>query len=173
MSIPQSRLAAFPAERLPTVRVNMRPATTADLKAIIGIEADCEPRDRWNREAFAGLASHCQAYGTVAERSGIILGHMVVDVRPTQLVLLRLAVRADYQRCGIGRQLIVGLASCLRPQGRQSIACCVRESNVTAQLFLRSMGFRWVETHAGWFNAAGDTGEDGYRMIFELHEASR
>jgi ribosomal protein S18 acetylase RimI-like enzyme len=51
---------------------------------------------------------------------------------------------------------------------RSKIVCVVRERNLTAQLFLRSLGFRAVWVARGYYFK---TNEDAYRMTYRADVA--
>jgi ribosomal protein S18 acetylase RimI-like enzyme len=74
------------------------------------------------------------------------------------LRLLHLAVAADWRGKGIGRALVKQFEQFLR-QSEDSIRAAVPETNLPAQLMLRSAGYRALRVLRGFYNS-----EDAYLM---------
>jgi ribosomal protein S18 acetylase RimI-like enzyme len=102
--------------------------------------------------------------GMVAEDSaGRIVGHMVYTLEGEcgagKLILHTLAVHPAYRRRKVGRNLLAKFAYKLNTHRRNYGVCVVPESALSAQLLLRSAGWRWVATEPAAFGAEG-----GYRF---------
>jgi ribosomal-protein-alanine N-acetyltransferase len=67
------------------------------------------------------------------------------------------------RRRGIGRALLRKLADKLTPTGRQRIQLEVRETNLSAQLFFKSLGFRAIAILRDFYE---DSAEDAYLMQY-------
>jgi ribosomal-protein-alanine N-acetyltransferase len=83
----------------------------------------------------------------------------------TRLHILNFAVAPAYRRLGIGRQMIQKLIAKLSSHRRTRVTLAVRERNLPAQLFFRSMAFRAVKVLRGYYE---DTGEDAFLMHYQL-----
>ena len=70
-------------------------------------------------------------------------------------------------RRGIGTALVDKLVSKLSPHRRNRIVLEVRETNLDAQLFFKSLGFRAISVLRDYYD---DTVEDAYLMQFRYTE---
>jgi len=110
------------------------------------------------RERIAGPPDEC------------VVGFMVYALEKTRILLLNFAVTEAYRRRGVGSQMIAKLAAKLSPRRRRAIVCEVRESNVLAQIFFRSQGFRARKILRGFYRDE-DTDEDAYRFVYRVGES--
>jgi ribosomal-protein-alanine N-acetyltransferase len=69
---------------------------------------------------------------------------------------------------GIGAQMVAKLVSKLSSHRRVRITLEVRETNLTAQLFFRTQGFRAVRVLRGYYE---DSGEDAFLMQYQFADA--
>jgi ribosomal protein S18 acetylase RimI-like enzyme len=141
---------------------------------------------RWTPHEMRAVLQSANTAGWVIELGGRVVGFLIyvagvqpepVDTRPSDepraqphwakgslsrkplhITLLNFAVAADWQRCGLGRVLLEKLNQELR-QLQDRIQAIVPESNLAAQLLLRSGGYKAVRVLRGYY---GD--EDGYLM---------
>jgi len=81
----------------------------------------------------------------------------------TRIHVFNFAVAKRYRRLGVGSQMIAKLISKLSPQRRNRLLLEVRETNLPAQLFFRSNGFRAVAVVRNFYD---DTPEDAYAMQY-------
>lgn len=100
----------------------------------------------------------------VAEYGGRVVGFMVYELHKARIELLRLAVRPEFRREGVGRRMVARLVGKLTWM-RDRVALHVRESCLDAQLFLRDCGFRAVDVVRGCY---AETGEDAYRFVYRV-----
>ena len=76
-----------------------------------------------------------------AAKPGAVLGFTVISLLPPQAELESIAVAAESQRRGLGRQIFHALANELKKAGVREIFLEVRASNRVALGFYRSLGF--------------------------------
>jgi [ribosomal protein S18]-alanine N-acetyltransferase len=88
---------------------------------------------------------------------------MIYELHKTRLHLLNLAVSKDYRRRGVGAQMLAKLTAKLSTQRRTRILLEVRETNLPAQVFFRTQGFRAVSVLRDFYD---DTTEDAYLMQY-------
>lgn len=106
----------------------------------------------------------------MAEENDEVLGFAIYMLHPSRIELLRLAVCEKYRRSGVGSFLIAKIAGKLAPTRRNRVEIVVRESNLTAQLFLRNQGFRaetilkhvWVQGEHSYLMVKRNKVEGGY-----------
>ena len=153
------------------VRAHARWLIRRDLEECLAIEDEFFPLG-WGEEEFRSNLRQRDVIAMVAEvnpHTGEVGGYMVYRLDKERLYLLNMAVRKDLRRQGVGESMVRKLAGKLSSDRRTAITADVRESNVPAQLFLRSMGFRSKRVVRGFYE---DTGEDAYVMEYCLPENS-
>jgi ribosomal-protein-alanine N-acetyltransferase len=75
-----------------------------------------------------------------------ILGFTLYVVRQRSIEILAICIRESRRRQGLGGQLMDELKDTAGSLGKDFLSCHVPESNLEAQLFFKSRGFRWVST---------------------------
>ncbi len=133
-----------------------------DLPTVLNIEERCFEYP-WRDEDFIRCLRQRNVIGMVAERGDQVLGFMIYELHKFRLHVLSMAVDPDYSRQGIGRIMVEKLISKLSYQRRNRVTLEVRETNLPAQLFFKSMGFRAVGILNHFYD---DCDEDAY--MFEL-----
>ena len=159
------------AQRAPartTLPVEIRWMIRAHLPEVLGIERLCFEA-YWTEDDFLACLRKRECIGMVALREDRVVGFMVYELYPVRLSLLNLAVMPSMQGRGIGRQMIERLKDKLSNMRRRQIATVIRETNLDAQLFFKSQGFRYVGTLRGEYD---DTEEDGYEFLYRLSDDS-
>jgi [ribosomal protein S18]-alanine N-acetyltransferase len=117
----------------------------------------------WSEDDFIRCLRQRNCIGMVAEQSDLVTGFMIYELHRTRLHLLNFAVGEAYRRRGIGTHMIAKLVAKLSPQRRSRVVLEVRETNLAAQLFFRSQGFRAVSVLRNFYE---DSPEDAYVMQF-------
>lgn len=92
-----------------------------------------------------------------------IVGFCIYELLKGELHILNFAVHQDHRRRGVGSALVDKLAKKLSQQGRNAITLEVRETNLDAQRFFRSVGFKAVGVIRDYYE---DTQEDAYQMDY-------
>ena len=103
--------------------------------------------------------------GMVAEHEGRIVGYMIYDLNQNALYVAKFAVAASWRRRGVGSTMARKLINKLSVERRERICLEVGETNLTAQLFWQSQGFRAESIFRGSHD--GST-EDVYLMEYRL-----
>jgi len=117
----------------------------------------------WCEDDFLRSLRQRNCIGMVAECDERIVGFMIYELHKNRLHILNFAVRAEFRRRGVGSQMIRKLIGKLSQQRRNKILLEVRETNLPAQLFFRSSGFRAISLLREFYE---DTPEDAYLMQF-------
>lgn len=118
----------------------------------------------WSEDALLKQLRNRRVIAMVAEVDEITGGFFVYEHSGPQITIHRFAVDPKFRRMGVGKRLVAKLVSKLGPQ-RSRLVIDVRESNLPAQLFFASQGFRCTAIVEGpW-----DDLERAYR--FELRAA--
>lgn len=121
----------------------------------------------WTRDEFEYCLRTRNFGGLVVERDGEPLGYLCFEARKGSFRLLSCAVAESERRRGVGTLLTRALIERL-DERRSKIVCVVRERNLAAQVFLRSLGFRAVWVARGYYFK---TNEDAYRMTYRADVA--
>lgn len=119
----------------------VRLAALRDMPAVLEIEASSFEFP-WTEDDFGRCLRQRNCIGMVAESDGRVVGYMIYELQSQQLHLLNFAVHPSERRRGVGRQMIEKLVGKLSPTNRNRMFLEVREKNLPAQQFFRSMGFR-------------------------------
>lgn len=134
----------------------------ADLPEVMRIEI-ASFKHRWTEQEFIHTLAQPDVVGMVAEIDNQIVAFMVYEANEDFIDLMNLAVDPIYRRRRIGHMLVNKLIRKARhlPHRLRDIIAKVWERNVTAQLFLKSLGFYVVDTMPQDWD-----GDDSYVMMF-------
>ena len=147
-------------------RVHIRWMIRRDMPEVLAIE-HASFEFPWCEEEFLRVLRQRNCIGMVAECGERIVGFMIYELHRNRIHVLDFATHPEFRRHGVGRQMVTKLVGKLSTQRRNRIVLCVRETNLSAQLFFRVVGFRAMEVIREHFQ---DTGEDGYGMLYHLDE---
>jgi ribosomal protein S18 acetylase RimI-like enzyme len=105
--------------------------------------------------------------GFVVTKIAEPVAYVVYESGDLSLEVLNLVVHEDHRRQGVGKLLLDKLQT---RTNWEKMTTCVRESNLTAQLFLRDYGFRATGIEKAYFEDHYPDcveHEDGFRFILE------
>jgi ribosomal-protein-alanine N-acetyltransferase len=119
----------------------------------------------WCEEDFLRCLRQRNCIGMVAEQGEKVVGFMIYELHKSKLHILNFAVQPERRRNGIGLQMAEKLVSKLSSHRRTKIMLEVRETNLDAQLFFRSAGFRATGVSRSFY---ADSGEDAYVLEYRL-----
>jgi ribosomal-protein-alanine N-acetyltransferase len=145
-------------------RVHIRWMIRRDMPEVLAIEHNNQNYP-WSEEKFLKCLRQRNVIGMVAEHGEKILGFMIYRLHKDRLTVCNFAIEPTHSRQGIGTQMINKLKGKLFLQRRNMVRFYVRETNLAAQLFLRSQGYVALETFREYFD---DTREDAYKMEFKI-----
>jgi ribosomal-protein-alanine N-acetyltransferase len=123
----------------------------------------------WSEEEFLCCLRQRNCIGVVIEENSQTKGFMIYELHKEKLRILSLAIDPEDRRCGLGVKMIVRLIDKLSEQRRHAIEAEVRESNLTAQLFFQSCGFRAVRVLRKHYD---ENREDAYLFRYRIKEPS-
>ncbi len=158
-----------------TSDVHIRWMIRRDHPEVLAIEGASFARPWSERKILRAMREH-RVIGCVAEEGADVVGFtpvvgfMIYRAHPRRLELMRLAVRPDRRRSGVGRRMIEKLVDKLSAGKWTSITASIRESNLDAARFLAATGFRAVGVVRDHYDD-GDGVEDAYRMTFSIRGA--
>ena len=145
-----------------SVCVHIRWMIRRDMPAVLGIENACF-EFAWNEEDFIRCLRQRNCIGMVAEEDDQVVGFMIYELHKNRLHILNFAVHPAHRRGGIGSAMVNKLLGKLSHERRNRIMLEVRETNLDAQLFFKSIGFRAISVLRDFYD---DTIEDAYLMQY-------
>jgi ribosomal-protein-alanine N-acetyltransferase len=158
----------FSNPRTGRLKLSIRWLIRRDMPEILAIEGESFPFD-WNEEQLLSALRQRNCIGMVAEHDRRIVGFMVYELYKTELRIINFAVHSDWQRQGVGRQMVERLKDKLSQQRRTTVSATVRESNTPALRFFRTCGFKATDL---LFDHYEDSNEDGIHMAYHIGEPS-
>ncbi len=148
------------------LNVQIRWMIRRDLPEIIDIY-NSHFDDIWTEEDVLILLRQGNCIGMVVEYENKIIGFMLYELHKSKLRILSLVVHLEYQRQGIGSYMIQKLKDKLSQQRRKEIVLEVDETNLTALLFYKSLGFKANSILRNYYV---NTGNDAYKMIYDIEK---
>lgn len=139
-----------------------------DMPTVYAIE-DRSFEYRWTTEDFTRAIRTRNCMSLVAEIEEAVAGYVVYEIHRDRLRILNFAVHQDLRRQGVGRAMVQKLVGKLSPN-RRRIMLEIRETNLSAQLFFRALGFRAVRIEHGFYQ---ETTEDAYVFQYRLPISQR
>jgi ribosomal-protein-alanine N-acetyltransferase len=148
--------------------VHIRWMIRRDMPEVLAIEQECFEFP-WYEEDFIRCLRQRNCIGMVAEASERIMGFMVYELHKHRLHVLNFAVHEGFRRRGVGSQMAKKLITKLSHDRRSRVMLEIRETNLPAQLFFRTLGFRAVSVLRKFYE---DTPEDAYLMQYRYSAAA-
>jgi ribosomal-protein-alanine N-acetyltransferase len=160
--IAAGRIPGMTQTESPKSCVHIRWMIRRDMPSVLAIESESFEFP-WTEEEFIRCLRQRNCIGMVAELNEQVVGFMIYELHRSRLHILNFSVHSQFRRQGIGSAMIEKLVSKLSYQRRSRILLEVRETNLAAQLFFRSLEFRAVSVLRDYYE---DTTEDAYVMQF-------
>jgi ribosomal-protein-alanine N-acetyltransferase len=142
--------------------VHVRWMIRRDMAEVLEIEQEAFEFP-WSEEDFTRCLRQRNCIGMVAEMAESVVAFMIYELHRSRLHVINFAVRRSHRRLGVGSLLMNRLAGKLSPDRRDRILLEVRERNLPAQLFFRSLGYRAISVLKDFYQ---DTTEDAYLMQY-------
>jgi ribosomal-protein-alanine N-acetyltransferase len=158
-------VATSEQERL---QIHVRWMIRRDMAEVLEIEQEAFEFP-WSDDDFTRCMRQRNCIGMVAEMADSVVAFMIYELHRSRLHVLNFAVRRSHRRLGIGTQMMEKLVGKLTPERRSRIVLEVRERNLPAQLFFRTLGYRAISVLKDFYQ---DTTEDAYLMQFVLPAAA-
>jgi len=144
------------------IRVHIRWLVSRDMEEVLDIEQESF-EFHWTEEDYLRCLRSRNCVGMVADYHGQVAGYMVYELGKNKIRLLNMATASQFRRCGVATQMIAKLIGKLSLQRRSRITFEIRETNLPAQLFFRSVGFRATQVLRNYYE---HTQEDAYLMQY-------
>jgi ribosomal-protein-alanine N-acetyltransferase len=149
--------------------VDVRYMIKRDLPEVLAIERSSFATG-WVKEDFLACMRQRNFFDMVAETDlGSVAGFMVYEREKTTLHLVNFAVAPRYRRRGVGAAMLERLkGKTVEQHRRRTVTLEVMETNVAAQCFFRSQGFRAVRILRDHYL---NSDEDAYEMTWDAQAA--
>jgi ribosomal-protein-alanine N-acetyltransferase len=159
---PTRKEAIMTADHKQQLRVHIRWMIRRDMTEVLDIERESFEFP-WYEEDFIRCLRQRNCIGMVAEHGEQVVGFMIYELHKTRLHILNFAVADSARHRGVGRQMAEKLVGKLSSQRRSRITLEVRETNLSAQMFFKDVGFRATSVLRAYYE---DSPEDAYLMQF-------
>lgn len=125
----------------PTATV--RPASRADLDALLALEEAVFPGDRLDRRNFRHAIASPSILSLVVERDGALAGYALVETRRTSRVarLSSIAISPGAAGAGLGRTLLAAAEAAAAERGCRMLRLEVRADNSRAARLYAEAGY--------------------------------
>ena len=144
------------------IRVHIRWLVNRDMAEVLDIEEESFEFP-WTEEDYTRCLRSRNCIGMVAEYNDEVAGYMIYELAKNKIQLLNLATASKFRRCGVATQMVAKLIGKLSAQRRSRITFEIRETNLPAQLFFRSAGFRATQILKNYYE---EMQEDAYLMQY-------
>lgn len=142
---------------------------TVDGTQVLNLENRCVEYPLEPNDFMHILKNTGSTWSYVARMCGLDLyGYLIAwreVIGASTIEIKSLCVETEFRRTGVGSKLIRALITKAKKSRVLTLETRIRESNLDAQLFFRSMGFMCVDTLHRHFT---DSQEDGYLMRRKL-----
>lgn len=142
----------------------IRPATPADLAAILTLGQSAPTAAHWSTDQHRAALSDPSRLTLIAEENSQTVGFLIARAIDSEWELENIVVVANTQRRGIGTQLLNEFLNHARARNAQSIFLEVRESNLPARRLYEKHGFAQSGRRTNYYHSPA---EDAmvYRLI--------
>ena len=117
-----------------------RKGTQEDINQIANLEKNIFS-DAWTVKSLQDTFEQKQAFVTVAELEGKVVGYCIIYYVMEVGEIARIAVGEKVRRHGVGRKLLDYTCQCCRDKKMERLFLEVRESNMGARAFYEKYGF--------------------------------
>jgi ribosomal-protein-alanine N-acetyltransferase len=147
------------------VTLSVRPATVADLSAMIELEKRSATAAHWSRGQYKALfrASDPERVALILKEEGELRGFVIARVVAEEWEIENIAVANSARRRGLGTRLLGELLDLARTKGAKAVFLEVRESNRAARALYEKCAFLETGSRRGYY---ADPEEDAilYRL---------
>lgn len=118
-----------------------RKGTEEDIKYIVELESHTFS-DAWTEKSVRNTFEQKQAFITVAEVDGNMVGYCIIYYVMDEAEIARIAINETVRRRGVGKGLLDYTCECCMKKQIERLLLDVRESNEGAIVFYKHYGFQ-------------------------------
>jgi ribosomal-protein-alanine N-acetyltransferase len=160
-------MSAIGSKETKEIKVHVRWMVYRDFPEVLAIE-QTSFEFPWKEEDFTRCLQQRNCIGMVAEYDGRVVGFMIYEVPKNRIHLLNIATSPEFRHFGVARQMVQKLIGKLANQRRTKIVLEVRETNLPALLFFRTLGFRATVVLRNFYEKMN---EDAYVMQYRCNHS--
>jgi len=134
--------------------ITIRPATSAEIPAIINLQRQTPTSAHWTQDQYEGFFSSKapRRLVLVAESPRTeFVGFLVARHIPPDWELENIVVAANSHRSGVGQRLLTVLLETAKQCNSEAVFLEVRESNVAARSLYEKVGFRQTGSRKSYY----------------------
>lgn len=121
--------------------MHLRPATAADLPALLALERSAPTAAHWTDAAYQQLFTDETRYVTIVMDDDYLRGFLVARNLGPEWEIENIVITEEAQRQGLGSRLVQELLDRAQAQAAQAVFLEVRESNLAACGLYSKLGF--------------------------------
>lgn len=137
-------------------QISYRPFDVEFASAASDLEQACLSSDAWNADMIEDDLSRDDRTWWMAVENGELVGYAGARVTEDTAELLKIVVRQEQQRQGVGRRLLERVAYDAFNLASEKIMLEVRASNTHAQGFYKEAGFEEIGRRKGYYSDGED-----------------
>ena len=135
-----------------TSKLNILPMAFLDIKAVLTIEQQCHSHP-WSETLFLSNFG-TRYFNHILQWEDEIIGYFVASHVAGEVTLMNIAIAPNFQKKGLGKQLLNVLIEKSKQQDQVEIWLEVRASNLSAITLYQNTGFVEVDTRKGYYPIA-------------------
>ncbi|MDD3363084.1 MAG: ribosomal protein S18-alanine N-acetyltransferase [Hespellia sp.] len=120
--------------------IQTRKMKAADIEQIVSLEAESFP-DPWSETSITDSMEQNFSLCLVAEDERVVVGYLIFYRNLDEGEILRIAVKSDHRRAGVGTMLLGAMRTYCEQKGIKRVLLDVRSSNKNAKKFYKKQGF--------------------------------
>jgi ribosomal-protein-alanine N-acetyltransferase len=142
--------------------IHIRWMIRIDLPNILEVEK-LNHKYPWTSEHFIKKLQKRDNIGQTVEYDDYAIGYMIYQLHRDKLHIVRLGIHPEFQRIGVGAQLIEKLKKKLTDTRRSSLTIRIEERNNSALTFLTNLGFRAIRVDRDFYKKSQ---QDAYYLQY-------
>lgn len=137
--------------------MNIVEMTADHVIQIAQLERECFS-DPWSQNSIASELENPLSYWLVAMAGNVVAGYVGSQTVLGESDMMNLAVRGEFRRQGVARDLVLALIDGLNQRGSHCLTLEVRESNTPARKLYEKLGFVQVGIRPNYYQHPREDG---------------
>lgn len=137
--------------------MNIVEMTADHVIQIAQLERECFS-DPWSQNSIASELENPLSYWLVAMAGNVVAGYVGSQTVLGESDMMNLAVRGEFRRQGVARDLVLALIDGLSQRGSHCLTLEVRESNTPARKLYEKLGFVQVGIRPNYYQHPREDG---------------
>ena len=138
--------------------MNIVEMTADHVIQIAQLERECFS-DPWSQNSIASELENPLSYWLVAMAGNVVAGYVGSQTVLGESDMMNLAVRGEFRRQGVARDLVLALIDGLNQRGSHCLTLEVRDSNAPARKLYEKLGFVQVGIRPNYYQHPREDGQ--------------